>query len=742
MASIPENPSMQSNEVEGANQAPVPASGIRIDCPTCGAAATTDQRFCGSCGANLWEPCIDCGTVNPADKKFCGSCGAPLKERLEQFLKEFNEAEQKARDQAKEGYFLQAIKLLESFEFVEHSQLKKPAETVKRLCKQFETQREQVTQEADRVLEETRELEQSGHLREALRAAEQIPKALRGRELANLHHGLEERLKLSDRLQDQLDSAMEKKQYEGLLPTAEKLTELNPWDKKLRRLVEKLTEYEEKCRKKNAKKYLSEAKTHLKECEYRKADKSLSLVPLDVLDEKSMEAYRRRKEKVWLATQSARAPYLSLATESVVNRLVELQPHDKRAQQLLTAIKQRREQSLKNEPGRPIPWSVSKEVKESQRDFQHAGCPAFLSTEIGKRKYSAGQFLTSFGLALQGVERASYNINLAPKKGLLGRIASAASGKKSATAWGIDLGSHSLKAVKISRDQSGEMHLDDLVLISHTSPEVTDQQEGGSRLSSEMIATLRKFMESHTLSGEHLVVGMPGAQTLGRFFVLPFLSKKKFSEAVRLELRARIPRDPEEVIAEHLEWDVPEEENDGVHQKRVAMVAATIEHIKARTDPFGGAKGASLTVTSNALALANAVQFDREALGIEEGETFAVVSLGANSTDIVVPSENDLWFRGLYVGSSLFDQALMKELKLDQKDAEKIRRKLDKAKWMHQVDVVLEPVFREVGDAIRRSLDQYTQETERTVRRVLICGGAADQFGLIRTLRAQASELV
>ena len=700
------------------------------------------KRFCGNCGANLWEPCIDCSTVNPADKKFCGSCGAPLKERLEQLLEDFKQAEQQARSQAKEGFFLQAIKLLESFEFVEHSQLKEPAETVKRLCEQFETQREQVTQDADRVLEETRELEQSGHLREALRAAEQIPKALRGRELANLHHGLEERLKHSDRLQVQLDSALEMKQYEGLLPTVEKLVELNPWDKKLRRLIEKLSDYEEKCRKKDAKKYLSKAKAYLKECEYRKAEKALENVPLDVLDESSMEAYQRRKEKVWLATQSARAPYLSLATESVVNRLVEMQKHDQRAQQLLTAIKQRREYSLKNEPGRPIPWSVSKELKENQRDYQHAGCPAFLSAEIGKRRYSAGQFLTSFGLALQGVERASYNINLAPKKGLLGRIASAAAGKKSATAWGIDIGSHSLKAVKITRDQSGEMHLDDLVLISHSSPEAVEPNEGSGRLSSAMITSLGKFMEKHTLSGEHLVVGMPGAQTLGRFFVLPFLSKKKFSEAVRLELRARIPRDPDEVIAEHLEWDVPEGENDGIHQKRVAMIAATIEHIQARTDPFGGAKGSSLTVTSNALALANAAQFDREALGIEEGETFAVVSLGANSTDIVVPSQNDLWFRGLYVGSNLFDQALKRELNLDQKDAEKVRRKLEKAKWMHQIDEVLEPVYREIGDAIRRSLDQYTQETGRTIRRVLICGGAADQFGLIRTLRAQSREMV
>ncbi len=44
-------------------------------CPHCGAAVTSDKKFCGDCGRALPWQCSACGSENPADKRFCGDCG-------------------------------------------------------------------------------------------------------------------------------------------------------------------------------------------------------------------------------------------------------------------------------------------------------------------------------------------------------------------------------------------------------------------------------------------------------------------------------------------------------------------------------------------------------------------------------------------------------------------------------------------------------------------------------------------
>ncbi|HLA66710.1 MAG TPA: AAA family ATPase, partial [Acidimicrobiia bacterium] len=46
-------------------------------CPSCGASAAPDARFCASCGSPLEQRCGSCGTMLPSDARFCPSCGTP-----------------------------------------------------------------------------------------------------------------------------------------------------------------------------------------------------------------------------------------------------------------------------------------------------------------------------------------------------------------------------------------------------------------------------------------------------------------------------------------------------------------------------------------------------------------------------------------------------------------------------------------------------------------------------------------
>ncbi|MCP4309194.1 MAG: AAA family ATPase [bacterium] len=46
-------------------------------CPSCGAPAVGDARFCTSCGTSLADVCSSCGADIPAESRFCPSCGSP-----------------------------------------------------------------------------------------------------------------------------------------------------------------------------------------------------------------------------------------------------------------------------------------------------------------------------------------------------------------------------------------------------------------------------------------------------------------------------------------------------------------------------------------------------------------------------------------------------------------------------------------------------------------------------------------
>lgn len=53
-----------------------PTSPRETACPSCGAAAKNDDRFCGSCGGELAKPsCRQCGQTLRADQRFCPGCG-------------------------------------------------------------------------------------------------------------------------------------------------------------------------------------------------------------------------------------------------------------------------------------------------------------------------------------------------------------------------------------------------------------------------------------------------------------------------------------------------------------------------------------------------------------------------------------------------------------------------------------------------------------------------------------------
>src|SRR5271170_6621781 len=81
------------------------------------------------------------------------------------------------------------------------------------------------------------------------------------------------------------------------------------------------------------------------------------------------------------------------------------------------------------------------------------------------------------------------------------------------SAWGIDIGNRALKAIKLVRDSSGQLKVDDFEVIEHETP----LSNAGDNRDSLMQAALAQFMQRHPDRKGICGVSVSGSNSLARF---------------------------------------------------------------------------------------------------------------------------------------------------------------------------------------------------------------------------------
>jgi Tfp pilus assembly PilM family ATPase len=249
-----------------------------------------------------------------------------------------------------------------------------------------------------------------------------------------------------------------------------------------------------------------------------------------------------------------------------------------------------------------------------------------------------------------------------------------------------------------------------------------------------------RFLDKHDVSGCRLAINLSGAQTLGRFFELPASKPDKFSSAVKFELKARIPLAEEDVVHDYhwtsIDQDHPASDSSEAPRRRVVLAAANRETVGLRLQPWMEAGASQLIVQSECIALANAViSNDGATADAQLSEGTLLVEIGAEATNFVTVVSGGIWFRGAYLGMRQFDAALATASRITNAEAEKLRRRPDRAALMHEADAHLQAEYRSFVEEFRRIVDQFDHETGVGPTRLLLCGGGSQHFGMLRDLR-------
>lgn len=279
--------------------------------------------------------------------------------------------------------------------------------------------------------------------------------------------------------------------------------------------------------------------------------------------------------------------------------------------------------------------------------------------------------------------------------------------EKNPKAWGLDIGHSSIKAVLLNRVGTG-VEVESYAIEPIEVGDTVDREEAVQK-------ALISLTSREAFGQTPVVASLSGRQIFSRTINIPILNPKRVAKMVELEARQQIPGDFDDVEwSYHLSPAADGASND------VAIFAARKDLI---ADLVGKCKKAGINlvgVSVSSLALYNFVRYDQE---FAEGETVAILDVGAENTDLVLYQGDTLWMRTLAAAGNDITKALMKKFKVSFDEAEQLKRQLGDSQQADRAFKLIEATLNELVSEVTRSLGFYkSQNKEAKLENMVISG--------------------
>ncbi|GIW93927.1 MAG: pilus assembly protein PilM [Pirellulaceae bacterium] len=282
--------------------------------------------------------------------------------------------------------------------------------------------------------------------------------------------------------------------------------------------------------------------------------------------------------------------------------------------------------------------------------------------------------------------------------------------------WGIDIGQCALKAMRCRKD-GDRVVADAFDYIEY--PKILSQPDEDDPKQLVQDA-LEQFLSRNEVKGYRIAIAVPGQAGLSRFFKPPPVDAKKIPDIVKYEARQVIPFPLDEVI-----WDYQllggQEVEGFTIDAEVGLFAMKRDQVERAIEPFQRV-GVELDIVQLApLSLFNFVTFellaDRATVYDPDNPppSIIVLSLGTDTTDLVVTNGFRVWQRSIAIGGNHFTKQLTKELKLTFAQAEHLKRNARQADDPKRVFQAMRPVFNDLVREVQRSIN-YFQNIDRKAR--------------------------
>ena len=302
--------------------------------------------------------------------------------------------------------------------------------------------------------------------------------------------------------------------------------------------------------------------------------------------------------------------------------------------------------------------------------------------------------------------------------------------------WGIDIGQCALKAMRCTLDEDGKnLVAEAFDYIEY--PKILSQPEAEP---DELIReALQTFLARNKTKGDRIAISVSGQSGLARFIKLPPVESKKIPDIVKYEARQQIPFPLDEVIWDYQQLAGGSEEEGFTLETEVGLFAMKRDQVFKAIRPFDRADLELDVIQLAPLSIYNVVchdflvdlpppdQYNPE----DPPESVVVVSLGTDTTDLVVTNGYRVWQRNIPLGGNHFTRALTKDMKLTFAKAEHLKRNAREAEDPKKVFQAMRPVFNDLVTEVQRSIS-YFQSIDRRAKigKVVALGNAMRLPGL------------
>lgn len=295
------------------------------------------------------------------------------------------------------------------------------------------------------------------------------------------------------------------------------------------------------------------------------------------------------------------------------------------------------------------------------------------------------------------------------------------------SAWGIEVGSYAVKALRLERQGDG-VSVTDFSYIPHkkvlSTPDL--DREEMTRLS------LGQFIsQQRGIDGAPTVVSVPGNAAFARFAKLPPVEPKKVPDIVKFEAVQQIPFPIDEV-----EWDYQTFMSEGSPDVEVGIFAMTKQAVQSKISLYGELGLAPDGLTLSPICVYNGMCYDLELDVTSPGVIF--LDIGTESTDLVIAEQGRCWIRTFPIGGHNFTDALISSFKLTYSKAEKLKSEAQTSKYRRQILSAMRPVFADLAQDVQRSVGYYqSMHPEADLGKLIGVGSTFKLPGLRKFLSQQ-----
>jgi type IV pilus assembly protein PilM len=724
---------------------------------TCGECATVNpsmRKFCAGCGTSLQDACPHCGMCYFSGEKFCGSCGVNLAAAVQQTVEKF-EANLSAVEQFRsEDRYDEALSLLEPMIKAGHSRLAHYAVLAGQLMRQLMAERERRRAVAETAFHEGQRLLGENQHDRAAEVLEAVPGPLRDDRFCSLLTEASTHRQEVAGLGDGIRQAVAANRLADAMSMLGRLLELRPGDDRNRKLAEQLRQ-----------RFCRAAEEKLAEGHFEDALRLLKNVPPSLRGSSLTDRFGRAAEWAQLGHNLRTAPVVDAGLMAMGARLRELVPTDAQSVKLVDELCRRWNRVAEKCRDELPPWAAAPQqtVLGFPIDFAPPLRRIALAQDFDQELLGAwrGRFAVACGLALQGLGKAQVNINLLPTGRLSGLNAINQLLKRGImSAWGLDLGSTSVKAVRLSWDaKEKRVVLEAAVCLEfrkslNHAVNAIEQQALVEEALAELLAKQR-------LKGSRLVVGLPGRFTILKQLSLPATDPTKLAAMVEHEVPRQVPLPLSELtwghqVLESLPASVPRSagnDRQGISTVPVLFCGARRELVAKHLEVMDRSGIRVDLAQSECIALHNLWVYE-SATSLESGvrpnpysqsqpvspavrQPIALLDLGGDGGSLVVSSPHSIWIRPLGFGGHIVTRTLVKELGITVAQAGQFKRNPALAPSVNRFFRSVEAVLPDLLQEIELHLEAFAKSRQyEPIVRMFGMGGEFQLHGLLRYLRA------